>query len=116
MGWRFGWASMNDLMDRSADVREVDAIRATLAGTPGVIGVHDVRTRKMGDLIVVDAHIEVDADITVEAGHDIAVAARRLVLQHHRVLDVMTHVDPFRRPDLDHPTVIAPMNSRASAT
>jgi cation diffusion facilitator family transporter len=102
MGWRFGWASMNDLMDRSADAREVDAIRATLADTPGVIGVHDVRTRKMGDLIVVDAHIEVDADITVEAGHDIAVAARRRVLQHHRVLDLMTHVDPFRRPDLDH--------------
>lgn len=102
MGWHFGWASMNDLMDRSADVREVDAIRLTLRETPGVIGVHDVRTRKMGDLIVVDAHIEVDADITVEAGHDIAVAARQRVLQHHRVLDLMTHVDPFRRPDLDH--------------
>jgi divalent metal cation (Fe/Co/Zn/Cd) transporter len=38
------------------------------AETPGVSGVHDVRTRKMGDMIVVDAHIEVDADITVEPG------------------------------------------------
>jgi divalent metal cation (Fe/Co/Zn/Cd) transporter len=56
----------------------------------------------MGDLIVVDAHIEVDANLTVEEGHEIAVAARRRVLQRHRVLDLMSHVDPFKRPDLDH--------------
>ena len=70
--------------------------------TPGVSDVQDVRTRKMGDMIVVDAHIEVDAMLTVEAGHDIAVAARQRVLQRHRVLNLMTHVDPWRRPDMDH--------------
>jgi cation diffusion facilitator family transporter len=102
MGWEFGWDALHDLMDRSVDEAEVLAIRETLAQTPGVAGVHDVRTRKMGDMIVVDAHIEVDADITVEAGHDIAVQARQRVLQRHRVLNLMTHVDPWRRPDLDH--------------
>ena len=102
MGWKFGWAALHDLMDRSADELEVDAIRRTLMETPGVSDVHDVRTRKMGDMIMVDAHIEVDAMLTVEAGHDIAVAARQRVLQRHRVLNLMTHVDPWRRPDLDH--------------
>lgn len=56
-----------------------------------------------GDMIVVDAHIEVDASISVEAGHDIAVDARQRVLHRHRVLNLMTHVDPWRRLDLDHP-------------
>lgn len=102
-GWGFAWDALHDLMDRAVDEQEVQAIRATLEGTPGVRGVHDVRTRKMGDLIVVDAHVEVDADITVEAGHDIAVQARDRVLQRHRVLDLMTHIDPWRRPDGDHP-------------
>jgi cation diffusion facilitator family transporter len=102
MGWEFGWAALHDLMDRSADELEVDAIRRTLMETPGVSDVHDVRTRKMGDMIMVDALIEVDAMLTVEAGHDIAVAARQRVLQRHRVLNLMTHVDPWRRPDLDH--------------
>ena len=54
------------------------------AGHPGVAGVHDVRTRKMGDMVVVDAHLEVDAQITVEEGHDIAVEARQRVMQRHR--------------------------------
>ena len=103
MGWQFGWDALNDLMDRAADEEEVAAIRATLAQTPGVIDVHDVNTRKMGDMIVVDAHIEVNALITVEAGHDIAVAARLRVMQHHRVLNLMTHIDPWKRPDRDHP-------------
>ena len=104
MGWGFAWDALHDLMDRAVDEQEVEAIRKTLLDTPGVSDVHDVRTRKMGDMIVVDAHIEVDADITVEAGHDIAVLARQRVLQRHRVLNLMTHVDPWKRPDLDHTT------------
>ena len=71
-------------MNRSADEDEVQAIRRTLMETSGVSNVHDMRTRKMGDLIVVDAHIEVDATLTVEAGHDIAVRAHQRVLQRHR--------------------------------
>ena len=102
MGWEFGWDALHDLMDRAVDEQEVEAIRQTLIETPGVNGVHDVHTRKMGDMIVVDAHIEVDALITVDAGHAIAVAARQRVMQRHRVLNLMTHVDPWHQPDLDH--------------
>ncbi len=102
MGWEFGWDALHDLMDRAVDEEEVEAIRRTLAETPGIRGVHDIRTRKMGDMVVADAHIEVEATLTVEAGHEIAVEARRRVMQRHRVLNLMTHVDPWRRPDGDH--------------
>ncbi|QDL52863.1 cation diffusion facilitator family transporter [Rhodoferax aquaticus] len=108
MGWSFGWDALHDLMDRAVDEAEVQAIRQTLLQTPGVAGVHDIRTRKMGDMVVADAHIEVDAHITVEAGHNIAVAARQAVMQRHRVLNLMTHVDPAHRPDRDHETQISP--------
>lgn len=101
-GWNFAWDALHDLMDRAVDDQEVEAIRATLLATPGVRGVHDVHTRKMGDMILVDAHLEIDASLSVEAGHDIAVAARRQVMQRHRVLNLMTHVDPWKRPDGDH--------------
>ena len=102
MGWSFSWDALHDLMDRGADDLEVKAIQQTLLNAPGVEDVHDVRTRKMGDMLIVDAHIEVKADITVEEGHNIAVEARRQVLQRHRVLNLMTHIDPWKRPDLDH--------------
>ncbi|WP_180125224.1 cation diffusion facilitator family transporter [Rhodoferax sp. BLA1] len=102
MGWSFGWTALHDLMDRAVDDAELQAIRQTLQQTPGVSGVHDIRTRMMGDMIVVDAHLEVLATLTVEQAHDITVAAQQRVMQHHRVLHLLTHVDPYHRPDLDH--------------
>ena len=102
MGWTFGWDALHDLVDRSADDQEVQAIRETIMATPGVLGVHELRTRKMGDLIVVDAHIEVEPTQSVESGHDIAVNARQRVIKRHRVLNLMAHVDPAQRPDHDH--------------
>ena len=94
MGCMFAWDAMHDLMDRSACREDVAAIGATLLATPGVRNVHKLRTRKMGDMIMVDVHIEVDSWLTVETGHAIAVEARRRVVIEHRVIDVMTHVDP----------------------
>jgi cation diffusion facilitator family transporter len=77
MGWGFAWDALHDLMDRSVDEESVAAIHTALIGTPGVMGVHDLKTRKVGDLILVDVHLEVDADRSVEQGHGIALEARR---------------------------------------
>jgi cation diffusion facilitator family transporter len=115
MGWGFAWSALHDLMDHAVDEEEVAVIRRTLLETPGVRAVHDVHTRKMGDMIVADAHLEVDADITVEAAHDIAVTARQRVMQRHRVLNLMTHLDPWERPDLDHIGRTAPVGRVSAA-
>lgn len=96
MGGSFFWRALNDLMDRAVSEEELAAIRSTLLETPGVFGIHDVRTRKMGDMTIVDVHLEIDGSQTVTQGHAIAVNARQRVLDQHRVLDVMTHVDPVQ--------------------
>lgn len=98
MGWRFFWSALADLMDRAVSEEESAAIAATLRATPGVYGIHDLRTRRMGDMTIVDVHLEIDAHQSVAEGHDIAVLARRRVLDAHQVLNVMTHVDPVEVP------------------
>jgi divalent metal cation (Fe/Co/Zn/Cd) transporter len=107
MGWEFGWNAMHHLVNRAIDDEEVAAIRKTLEEMVGAQGVHDIRTRKMGDMIVVDTQIEVDATLSVETGHDIAMLARSRALQRLRALKLMTHVAPWLRPDLDHASVVA---------
>jgi len=94
MCWQFGSDALHDLMDRAVDEETATEIREVILGTPGVLGVHDVRTRKMGDMILVDAHLEIAGSATVKVGHDIALEARRRVLERRDVLNVMTHVDP----------------------
>ncbi|GLR26918.1 cation diffusion facilitator family transporter [Limnobacter litoralis] len=94
MGWSFSWDAIHDLTDRSATEEETENIRQEILATPGILGVHDLRTRKTGDLLLVDAHLEVDGQLSVQEGHDIALEARRRVLEKHPVLNMMTHVDP----------------------
>ncbi|MEX3943547.1 cation diffusion facilitator family transporter [Paraburkholderia sp. BR10937] len=99
MGWQFAWAALNDLMDRAADEDEVAAIRETLAAMAGLAGFHDLRTRKMGDMIVVDVHLEVDAGLSLVEAHEISTAVQRELVERP-VLNVMTHIDPVCGPTL----------------
>ena len=70
------------------------AAHPVVSATPGVLGAHALQTRKMGDMIIVDVHIEVDGNATVRQGHDIAFEAAKRVKAALPVLDVMTHLDP----------------------
>src|SRR5450830_1220234 len=98
-GGVFFWRALNDLMDKAVSEEESESIRATLLATPGVFGVHDLRTRKMGDMTIVDVHLELDGEQTVTQGHAIAALARTRVMEQYHVLDVMTHVDPVQRSE-----------------
>ncbi len=93
-GGKFAWEAMAQLTDRGLTPAETEAIRATFATTPGVKNVHDLRTRHMGDDVLIDAHLLVDGRLSVSEGHYIAANARRRILASHRALDVLVHIDP----------------------
>jgi cation diffusion facilitator family transporter len=123
MGWMFGWDSLQDLSDRALDEAASADVRALLLATPGVRDVHEMRTRKMGDFALVDAHILVDPLISVSEGHYIAESARLRVLSDNRVLDALIHVDPendaIAHPPIDLPTrerVLAEVNTTLAAS
>ncbi|MDR2710632.1 MAG: cation diffusion facilitator family transporter [Burkholderiales bacterium] len=92
-GGKFTWNAMAQLTDRGLTPAETEEIRATFAATPGVKDVHDLRTRYMGDEILIDAHLLVDGWLSVSEGHYIAAHARRSILASHRALDVLVHID-----------------------
>ncbi len=94
MGWKFGWEALGDLMDEAVSLEEHQKIEKIIQSTPGVKGFHDLKTRKMGDMVLVDVHIDVDSNATVMVGHNIALAARNQIMKELPVLNVMTHVDP----------------------
>jgi cation diffusion facilitator family transporter len=94
MGGKLAFEAMAELIDTGLDAEEVEAIRQTLLDVHGVHGLHELRTRKMADNALVDAHILVDPKISVSEGHYIAESARHAVLKKHHVMDVMVHIDP----------------------
>ena len=93
-GLGFAWNALQELIDTSLREDEVDGIRATIETTPGVQGLHELRTRRMAHQALVDAHIQVSPRISVSEGHNIAESARHRVLKKHpEVLDVLVHID-----------------------
>jgi cation diffusion facilitator family transporter len=94
MGGKLALEAMAELIDTGLKAEEVEAIRQTLLSVHGVRGLHELRTRKMADNALVDAHIMVDPKISVSEGHYIAELARQAVLKNHHVMDVMVHIDP----------------------
>ena len=98
IGVRLLRENINDLMDRQAPAEILGAVRRAAASVSGVLGVETLRVRKAGLEYLVDIHIEVAPDLTVEAGHAIAHAVK----DHIRntvgaIRDVLVHVEPHRR-------------------
>lgn len=94
MGWKFFISAFHDLTDKAVDQETEERIAQLLRETPGVEGIHQLRTRKLGDMIWVEVDLEMDGTLSISEGHAIAVLARDRVMAKEPVLDVMTHFDP----------------------
>lgn len=87
--------SAAELMDRAPDPGTMACIEGVVASTPGVRGHHAVRARHLGNRVSMDIHVQVDPDLTVRQGHDIATEVeRRIRASSADVLHVVVHVEP----------------------
>jgi len=98
IGWN-GWLllrpALDELMDAAPSPALLARIRATAAGVPGVQAVEKCHARKTGFQYWVDMHIEVDPQLTVQQGHQIAHQVKATVRQAiPSVNDVLVHVEP----------------------
>ena len=95
MGLRLAWKSIGELIDTGLPEEELERLRATIRETPGVIGLHDMRTRRMADRVLCDAHVQVDPRLTVSEGHRVSDSVYlRVRAAHPEVRDVLVHIDP----------------------
>jgi len=71
-------------------------ICAVALAVPGVLGCHSIRTRGSEAEILVDLHVQVDPNVTVAVGHDIAEQVERKLVEHYsEVVDVIAHLEPL---------------------
>jgi cation diffusion facilitator family transporter len=92
--------ALRELMDEAADPALEGELRAIAAATPGVLDVEKSRVRRSGAGLLMDIHIEVDAESTVREGHDVARAVKLALLGAGlRVTDVVVHVEPWDGAD-----------------
>lgn len=94
-GWRLLRPSMNELMDAAPNQQIIDRIKKIAATVEGVERVEKCMVRKVGHLYFVDMHVEVDPQMTVSRGHEIAHDVKDKVRENvPAVRDVLVHVEP----------------------
>lgn len=95
-GWSFSWNALHDLMDRSLSEEENLRIKNIIISTDRVLDCGQLKTRKMGDMILVDAYVKIDGKISVEEGYDISLDVKYNIMKEvPEVLNVMIHIEPF---------------------
>ncbi|MDQ8192868.1 cation diffusion facilitator family transporter [Coraliomargarita sp. SDUM461004] len=88
----------SDLLDAAPEREIVEDLREHILPIQGAVAYHDFRVRRVGDLYEVDLHLQVDPEISVEAGHAIARAVKRQMCEKHpEVSKVLVHVEPANR-------------------
>ena len=95
MSVRLAWTAVRELIDIGLPETELARLRQTILATPGVLGLHGLRTRRMADRVLCDAHIQVAPRITVSEGHRVSDAVHLRVRETYpEVKDVLVHIDP----------------------
>jgi len=94
-GTRLLLPAFQELMDTAPGGKIVRAICAVASSVPGVVEVEKCRARKMGLDFYVDLHAQVDGNISVHEGHEIAHRVKAAIQQSNpRVVDVLVHIEP----------------------
>ena len=91
---RIGWIAFQSLMDRELPDSERLLIIDTLLNSPGIDGIHKLRTRSAGQTRFVQCHIELNDNLSLEQAHDIAHEAEGRVAALFPETDVFLHMDP----------------------
>ena len=94
--YRIAWPALKELADTGAPADECGAIVDSCLNVEGVRATHKLRTRRIGHGWQVDIHVQVDGDLTVRHGHDIAGKVKQcLVDEGPSIIDVIVHIEPW---------------------
>ena len=89
---------MLELMDTQPD-DVVDRARAVAATVAGVASVEKVLARKSGLSYLIDMHVEVEPEMSVQHAHSVGHDVKDAILAAmSNVQDVLVHIEPHRTP------------------
>jgi len=88
--------SMGDLTDCSLPKETEQEMEGIILSVPDVHEPHNLRTRRIGNRIAIEAHVRMDGGIPLREAHDKAdEIEKRLKLRYGRDTHVIVHVEPI---------------------
>ncbi|MFH1359835.1 MAG: cation diffusion facilitator family transporter [Candidatus Omnitrophota bacterium] len=89
--------SINELLEASLDEKTIKEILQTIRSVDGAQNPHDMRTRRLGNNIAIDVHIDVNRTLDIVNAHDISTQVeKKLKDKFGRKTFVSIHIEPAR--------------------
>ncbi|OED47385.1 divalent metal cation transporter FieF [Endozoicomonas sp. (ex Bugula neritina AB1)] len=88
------WESIQQLMDHSLPEEALQEIEKRALSVPGVIGMHDLKTRISGTMPFIQMHLNLDGSLPLKQAHDLGSVAKWAVLEYMPEADIIVHLDP----------------------
>lgn len=82
------------LMDREISEPQRQHLVELARSVPEVHGIHDLRTRQSGQLLIIQLHLELDDQLPLLTTHRIADEVEERIRQHYPDSDITIHQDP----------------------
>jgi ferrous-iron efflux pump FieF len=92
--WRILGDALDMLMDRELPGDERQRVLDIVMGHESVRDLHELRTRRSGQDVFIQLHLELDPDITLMEAHVISDDVERLVRDAFKGAEVLIHQDP----------------------
>lgn len=87
--------SVYELLEGSLPENEEKEIECLVKSVPGIVRIHNLRTRRIGNNIAVDLHAKMDGNITLTEAHAIATRAEEAISQHFGPGSIINvHMEP----------------------
>ncbi len=93
--WHIGHDAFQLLMDRELPDEQREQIRRAALGHAQVRGIHDLRTRRSGQDLFIQMHMELDDDLSLLDAHAIADAVDLEIRKLYPEADIIIHKDPY---------------------
>ncbi len=90
--------SFNPLMDEAAEKKEINQIKDFFNENNYII--HSLKTRKSGNYLFADLHLELPPDMTLQEVHDICDKIEHALKEKIPSIEVNIHVEPFQKNSL----------------
>ena len=87
--------SIDHLMDRELPDADRKRIKAIVAEHPRVCGLHDLRSRRAGNSVFIQLHLELDDELSLLQAHQISDDVEAAVVAAYPGAEVIIHTDPL---------------------
>lgn len=89
----------DELLEKALPLETEKEIRRIIKSVPGIDGVHELKTRKIGSRYAIEAHAEMNGKMTLDEAHRLATQAERKIKKRFgSKTHIGIHMEPTKSP------------------